>query len=269
MVYLIIFFALPFFFVGLFSVGAMGLGGQYTGEYTLRYYERIVNPEDFLFLRIIGDSLQIGLYSTLLCFLIGYPLAYFIAKGAGTWKDTALILVIVPFWTSFLIRTYSLMAILHDNGPLNAVLVSAGLQQTRLLYTAPAAILGIVYNYLFYMVLPLYANIEKFDERLVEAAYTLGAKPWTAFFRVILPQTKTGIAAGSILVFILTSGEFVIPALMGGVEVFMISQAIFNQFLKARNWWMGSALSIVLIAIVLLLIIIYMRYIAKEEGIAL
>lgn len=269
LVYLIIFFALPFAIVGMYSTGTLDRTGDFTGVVTAEYYARIFNIADPLHLRVLGDSLRIGLETTLLCFAIGFPLAYFIAKGAGKWKNTALLLVLIPFWTSFLIRTYALMAILHDSGPLNTALGLLGIGPQRFLFREETVILGLVYNYMFYMVLPLYASIEKFDEGLIEAAYTLGAKPWTAFFRVVLPQTKAGIAAGSILTFILASGEFVIPALLGGVEVFMISQSIFNWFLRARNWNMGSAISMVVMGIVAVLIVLYMRRVSKEGGIAI
>lgn len=264
--YLLVWFALPFVIVVLYSTGAYDSLGRFTGGFTLDFYQTVLSP-DRPTMRIMGESLLVGLYTTLLSLLVGYPLAFFIAKAAGRWKETVLILVLIPFWTSFLIRTYALMALLHSGGPVNLGLMAVGMEPQRFLFTLHAVVLGLVYNYLFFMVLPLYAAIEKFDDRQVEAAYSLGAAPWMAFLRVVLPQTRTGIVAGSILVFILASGDFIIPALMGGAQVYLIAQRIFDAFLTGvRRWNLGSAISIVFIGIVLALVAVYMKRVAREGG---
>jgi spermidine/putrescine transport system permease protein len=266
--YLVVFFAVPFLITVLFGLGYYNNVGRPTGELSLDHFSRALDPGRPS-LGIIGRSLLIGAVSTALCFVIGYPVAYFIARGSDEWKHTLLLLVLIPFWTSFLIRTYALMALMHTQGPLTTTLAAIGLEpEEPLLFTLQATLLGLVYNFLFFMILPLYAAIERFDERHVEAAYSLGARPVSVLIRIILPETRSGIAAGSILVFILTSGEYIVPALMGGTEVYMIAQDLFDFFLGARNWNLGSALSVVLMFIVLGLIVVYMKTVGKEEGLA-
>ena len=171
---------------------------------------------------------------------------------------------IIPFWVSFLLRTYALMTILDVNGIINVALLSLGLisQPLNLMYNIQAVLLGMIYNYLPFMILPLYASMEKLDQSLLEAAGSLGAGP-------ALPLTMSGIGAGSILVFVPSVGEFIIPQLLGGTESFMIGNLVWTLFLKARNLWFGSAVSIVLIALVVLMVGLYMKYITKGEEMAI
>jgi len=194
-------------------------------------------------------------------------MAYFIAVKSGRRKETLLLLVIIPFWVSFLLRTYALMTILDINGILNVALLSLGLisQPLYLMYNTQAVLLGMIYNFLPFMILPLYASMEKLDKSLLEAAGSLGAGPTRTFLHVTLPLTRSGIGAGSILVFVPAVGEFIIPQLLGGTESFMIGNLIWTLFLKARNLWFGSAVSIILIALVVVMVAAYMKYITKGE----
>ncbi|MEG0831451.1 MAG: ABC transporter permease [Acidaminococcaceae bacterium] len=212
-----------------------------------------------LYVRIFLDTLVTALVTTALTFALGYPLAYTIAQLPKKWQQPGLILVMIPFWINFLIRSYAWVIILRSQGVLNTLLISSGLidKPLALLYNDTAVMLGMVYALLPFMVLPIYVSIEQLDHRLLEAASDLGAKPWTAFRKITLPLTMPGIAAGSILVFISSLGMFVVPDVMGGAKSALIGNLIQNQFLSARDWPFGSALSIVLAILSLVLIILY------------
>ncbi|MGB9022466.1 MAG: ABC transporter permease [Candidatus Bathyarchaeia archaeon] len=268
MVYLAIFFFAPFAIVVLYSFGMIDILRQFRFEATLRYYVDFftsVAPQVF------GRSLLTAFATTVACLLLGYPMSYYIAVKSGRRKETLMLLVIIPFWVSFLLRTYALMTILDVNGIINVTLLSLGLisQPLNLMYNMQAVLLGMIYNYLPFMILPLYASMEKLDQSLLEAAGSLGAGPTRAFLHVTLPLTMSGIGAGSILVFVPAVGEFIIPQLLGGTESFMIGNLVWTLFLKARNLWFGSAVSIVLIALVILIIGLYMKYITKGEEMAI
>jgi putrescine transport system permease protein len=224
---------------------------------------------DAHYLQAYASSLKIAAISTLLCLLIGYPMAYVIARLPGTTRNVALMLVVLPSWISFLIRIYAWMGILQTNGLLNRFLQWVGLidEPLRLMNTPIAAYIGIVYAYLPFMILPLYANLVKLDLRLLEAAYDLGARPWKAFVRITLPMSRSGIVAGCMLVMIPAVGEFVIPELLGGPDTLMIGRLLWSQFFNAGNWPMASAVAIVMLLLLMAPILIFHRFQQRElEG---
>jgi spermidine/putrescine transport system permease protein len=200
--------------------------------------------------------------------LLGYPLAYFIAQLPKKWQQPGLILVMIPFWINFLIRSYAWVIILRTQGVLNTFLLKFGFidQPLQMLYNEVAVMLGMVYALLPFMVLPIYVSIEQLDHRLLEAASDLGASPFTAFRKVTLPLTMPGIAAGTILVFISSLGMFVVPDVMGGAKSALIGNLIQNQFLSARDWPFGGALSIVLALLSLVLIVLYYKALSAQQG---
>jgi len=212
--------------------------------FTLRNYERVFDP---VYLRIFGRSVGYAAATTAICVVVGYPVAYYIARVGENLRNKLLLLVMVPFWTSFLIRTYAWITILKQEGLLNGFVQAMGLSlgPFNLLYTPTAVIIGLVYAYLPFMILPIYGSAEKLDNSLIEAAYDLGAGPIRAFSSVIVPLTLPGIAAGTLLVFVPAIGMFAITDLMGGARVPMIGNVIQNQFLQARDWPFGAALGVI------------------------
>jgi putrescine transport system permease protein len=232
-----------------------------------------INPKNYLYL--IKDSLYVNAYlssikiaviSTFLCLLIGYPMAYAIARMEPSTRNIALMMVILPSWTSFLIRIYAWIGILKNNGLLNNFLLWTGLidQPLAIMHTPYAVYIGIVYAYLPFMILPLYANLVKLDLRLLEAASDLGAKPWKAFLKITLPLSKAGIIAGSMLVMIPVVGEFVIPEMLGGPDTLMIGRILWQEFFNNRDWPVASAVSIVMLVILIIPIMIFHRAQARE-----
>lgn len=221
---------------------------------------------DSLYLKAYLSSLQIAVVSTLLCLLVGYPIAYGISRMDPAARNVALMLVILPSWTSFLIRIYAWVGILKNNGLLNNALMGLGLieQPLAILHTPLAVYIGIVYAYLPFMVLPLYANLVKHDHRLLEAASDLGARPWKAFLTVTLPLSKAGIIAGSMLVLIPVVGEFVIPEMLGGADTLMIGRVLWGEFFNNRDWPVASAVAIVMLLILIVPITIFHRYQSRE-----
>lgn len=229
--------------------------GAYFGlgpPWTLENYTRVFDP---LYGQVLLRSFLLAGVSTVLCLVLGLPLALFISRS-GARKNLYLNLVILPFWTSFLVRIYAWIFLLRDTGLVNGFLQSLGLIHAPLplLYNDSAVILGLVYGYLPFMVLPLYATLERLDPCLVEAAADLGARPLSAFWNVILPLCAPGIRAGAVLVFIPCLGAFLVPDLMGGGKSIMIGNVVQNQFTTARDWPFGSALSLVLMAVVMVLL---------------
>ena len=224
---------------------------------------------DAHYLQAYASSLKIAAISTFLCLLIGYPMAYAIARLPATSRNVALMLVILPSWISFLIRIYAWMGILQTTGLLNRAVLGMGIvdEPLRLLNTPLAAYIGIVYAYLPFMILPLYATLVKMDLRLLEAAYDLGARPWKAFLRITLPLSRSGIIAGCMLVMIPAVGEFVIPELLGGPDTLMIGRLLWSQFFNAGNWPMASAVAIVMLGLLLVPILVFHRFQQRElEG---
>lgn len=215
------------------------------------------------------SSVEIAAVSTALCLLIGYPMAYVIARMPPSARNIALMAVVLPSWTSFLIRVYAWIGILDGNGLLNRFLLWTGLVDAplRILYTPAAAYIGIVYCYLPFMILPLYASLVKLDTRLLEAAYDLGARPWKAFVRITLPLSRSGIVAGCMLVMIPAVGEFVIPEMLGGPDTLMIGRVLWGEFFNNRDWPAASAVAIVMLLLLLVPILAFNRHQQKQmEG---
>jgi len=214
--------------------------------FTLANYAAVFDPT---YLHIVIRSILFAGYTTILCLAMGYPVAYFIGRAPERWRNLLLMMVMIPFWTSFLIRTYAWVTILKSEGLLNSLLVQWGLivQPFEMLYTPGAVILGLVYTFLPFMILPIYTSVERLDNALIEAAFDLGAGPLRAFSKVIVPMTSPGITAGVLLVFIPALGLYAVNDILGGGKVDMIGNIIENQFKgNARNWPFGAALGITL-----------------------
>ncbi|ADP12095.1 putrescine transporter subunit: membrane component of ABC superfamily [Erwinia sp. Ejp617] len=224
--------------------------------------------DDPLYIDAYLHSLQVAAISTAICLLIGYPLAWAVAHAPASTRHILLLLVILPSWTSFLVRVYAWMGILNDNGVLNRFLLWSGITDHPLaiLYTNLAVYIGIVYCYLPFMVLPIYTALTRIDYSLVEAALDLGARPLKTFFSVIVPLTKGGIIAGSMLVFIPAVGEYVIPELLGGPDSIMIGRVLWQEFFNNRDWPVASALAVIILLILILPIIWFHKHQNKEIG---
>jgi putrescine transport system permease protein len=224
--------------------------------------------EDNLYWKAYLNSILVAGVSTLLCLLIGYPMAYAIARSQSSTRNVLLLLVILPFWTSFLLRVYAWIGILKNNGLINNTLMSLGVidQPIQMLQTDFAVYVGIVYSYLPFMILPLYANLEKMDLTLLEAAADLGCRPWKAFVRVTLPLSFPGIIAGCLLVFIPAVGEFVIPALLGDPGMLMIGKVLWTEFFNNRDWPVASAVAIALLLFLVIPIMYFQRAQDAEAG---
>ena len=259
------FFVVPLLIVVAVSFASRTPYGQVIFDWTLGNYARFTET---LYLSIFADTLIVAVITTFLTILLGYPLAYFIAQLPKKWQQPGLILVMIPFWINFLIRSYAWVIILRTQGVLNTILLKFGFidQPLQMLYKEVAVMLGMVYALLPFMVLPSYVSIEQLDHRLLEAASDLGASPFTAFRKVTLPLTMPGIAAGTILVFISSLGMFVVPDVMGGAKSALIGNLIQNQFLSARDWPFGGALSIVLALLSLVLIVLYYKALSAQQG---
>ncbi len=263
--WLSIFFVIPLLIVVAVSFASRTPYGQVIFNWTTANYTRFLEP---LYLSIFADTLIVAVVTTIITILMGYPLAYAIAQLPKKWQQPGLILVMIPFWINFLIRSYAWVIILRTQGVLNTLLIKFGFitQPIQLLYNDMAVLLGMVYGMLPFMVLPIYVSLEQLDTRLLEAASDLGASPMTAFRKITLPLTMPGIAAGTILVFISSLGMFVVPDVMGGAKAALVGNLIQNQFLSARDWPFGSALSIVLAVLSLVLIILYHKALSVQEG---
>ena len=218
--------------------------------------------EDDLYWVSYLKSVRIAAVATLLCLLIGYPMAYGIARARAVWRNVLLLLVILPFWTSFLLRVYAWMGMLSGQGVVNNTLLALGLvdQPVQILYTDLAVYLGIVYTYLPFMILPLYATLERLDGDLLDAAADLGGRPRQAFLDITLPLSVPGVVAGSMLVFIPALGEFVIPSLLGGLDTLMIGRTLYDEFFVNRDWPLASAVATVLVLILVLPIVVFQRF---------
>ena len=222
--------------------------------------------EDNLYWVSYLRSIKVALISTICCLLLGYPMAYYIAQSAPTKRNVLLMLIILPFWTSFLLRVYAWMGILSTNGIINSVFLWIGVidEPIQMLYTNFAVYLGIVYTYLPFMILPLYANLERLDLNLHDAAADLGGKPLQVFWDITLPVSLPGIIAGSLLVFIPAMGEFVIPALLGGLDSLMIGRTLYDEFFVNRDWPLASAVASILLLILVLPMVLFQRNQAKS-----
>jgi len=277
-IWLLIFFLAPFIVVAKISLAEVVIASPPftkmiewadSGIMTIRIvFENFVYIfEDSLYSRTYLNSLKVSSISTLVCLLIGYPMAYGIIRSGPLARKLLLFAVILPFWTSFLLRVYAWMGLLADQGTINNILIWLGIidDPIRMLYTEFAVFIGIIYTYLPFMILPLYANMEKLDGTLNEAAADLGSRPTNTFFKITLPLTVPGIIAGSLLVFIPATGEYVIPDLLGGGNVQMIGRLLYNEFSRNVDWPVASAVAIVLLFLLVLPMAIYQYYQGKAS----
>ena len=277
--WLLVFFAIPFLIVLKISFSKLAIAmPPYTPimEYVDNAVSLKLNLTNYIglftdsqYVQAYLSSIKIAAISTFLALLIGYPMAYFIARMKPSTRNIALMAVVLPSWISFLLRVYAWVGILDANGILNRALMGLGVIDAplRILYTPLAAYIGIVYCYLPFMVLPLYANLVKLDLRLLEAAYDLGARPWQAFLRITLPLSRPGIIAGCMLVMIPAVGEFVIPEMLGGPDTLMIGRVLWGEFFNNRDWPAASAVAIVMLLILLVPILVFNRFQQREmEG---
>ena len=260
--YLTLFFAIPLVIVLVYSFATRSSTGLTQLEgWNLDSYARLWDP-------LVGEialrSLVLAIATTVICLVVSYPFAYYIATRGPRARNIMLVLVMIPFWSNFLVRTYAWRVLLGTDGPLSQLTQSLGGEPIRLLFTNTAVLIGLVYGYLPFMVLPLYAALERMDWRLVEAARDLYADGWTAFRKVTWPLSRPGVIAGSILVFIPTLGAYVTPAILGGARTTLLGDYIVSQFLAARNQPFGSALSIAVMSVMLGATILYFRSGAKN-----
>jgi spermidine/putrescine transport system permease protein len=250
----VVLFLVPLTIIVAYSFLTRGVYGGVTGPWTFENYRRMFDP---LYGLILLRSLWMSTASTILCLLIAFPLALFIARSDPRRKSLFLYLVILPFWTSFLVRTYAWMFLLRDSGLINSLLLSLGLirEPLPLLYNESAVIVGLVYGYLPFAVLPLFSNLDRLDKNLLEAAADLGATPWQSFRHIILPLCAPGLRAAAVLVFIPCLGAYLTPDLLGGGKSIMIGNLIQNQFTTARDWPFGAAISLAMMALIMILLL--------------
>ncbi len=283
-VFLLVFFLLPFLIVGRISVAEMenvtfkDLLTYQDGvlALTIKLSNYIFITQDSLYFKTYLASLQYALATTVLCLFIGYPFAYFMARARATLQPALLMLVMLPFWTSFLLRVYAWRGLLTEGGWVADLIVSLGLDQAllamgaisapgKLMHTPFSLVLGMTYTYLPFMILPLFGNLAKMDLRLLEAAADLGATPWVAFWQITVPLSKAGIIAGSMLVFIPCVGEFVIPELLGGPETLMIGRVLWDEFFSNNDWPMASTVAVVMVLLILVPLAIFNKYQAEAQ----
>lgn len=270
MLAIVVFLVLPLGFIIVYSFLTKGTYGGVVWTFSSAAYEQFLFERDLFtdelvfhasYLQIYGRSVLQALIATVACLAIGFPTAYYIATRPPSQRNMWVFLITVPYWVNLLIRTVSMLFIIRDEGPLNSILLGLGLisEPIRLAYTDFAIGLGLVYSYLPFMVLPIYAAIERFDFRLVEAGHDLYADRWTILRQIIVPLTRPGIVAGSLLVFIPSLGSFIAPDLLGGGKNLMIGNTIALQFQSSRNWPFGSAAAVILLTIVLIVLVIFAR----------
>jgi spermidine/putrescine transport system permease protein len=268
----LVFFLVPMLFPLVFSFAESDpTGGVLLQNFSIDNYTRFwdCNPLAYgelgecIYVKVFVQTLTFAVLGTVGCLLIAYPLAYFLATRAGKWRTMLLVLIIIPFWTSFLIRTYAWQVLLADQGIINGFLLSLGLisddARIRMLDTPFAVYLGIIYNYLPLMVFPIYVSLERLDKSLLEASKDLGANRAATFRQVTLPLTAPGLFTGILLTFIPLTGEYIIPSLLGGSKTLLMGNLVANQFLQARDWSFGSASAIVLIATLVIFVLGWFR----------
>jgi putrescine transport system permease protein len=278
--WLLLFFLIPFIIVFKISLSDVRLGMppyepviQWVESQVIGIRVNLANYaflwEDPLYRNAYLNSIQVAATSTFLCLLLGYPIAYGIARTSPSWRNLLLLMVMLPFWTSFLLRVYAWIGLLGRNSPFNQLLMAMGVidEPISLLQTDAAVYIGIVYSYLPFMVLPLYANLEKMDVTLLEAAADLGCRPVKAFVTITLPLSLPGIVAGSLLVFIPAVGEFVIPALLGGPDSLMIGRVLWEEFFNNRDWPVASAVAIAMLLLLVVPIMILQYNQGRQAGV--
>ncbi len=256
-VYLGIFFLLPLALIGVYSFATRNRFGEAElRDWNLDGYRRLGND---VVIDIAVRSTGLALLTTVICLVLGYPFAYFIATRSRRWRNVVLVLVMIPFWSNFLVRNYAWRVILGRDGPMSNVTEFLGLGESRLLFTPTAVVLGLVYGFLPFMILPLYAAIERIDHRLIEAGRDLYAGGFATFRRVTLPLSMPGVLAGSILVFVPSLGAYVTPEILGGAKTTLLGSYVVTQFLTARNWPGGAAISVVITIVMLIATLLYFR----------
>ena len=255
-VWLLVFFVAPLAIIAAFSVMPRGPYGGVEPGLTFEAYRRFLVP---IYLSSLARSALLALLCTAICLVLGFPVAHAITRS-GRLKTPLLMLVVLPLWTSFLVRTFAMIFLLRDTGLVNQWLIGAGIirEPLTLLYTTGAVLAGLVYGFLPFMILPIYASLEKLDQALLEAAEALGARPAARLRRVVLPLAAPGIVAGCLLVFVAALGAFLTPDLLGGAKQLMIGNLVQNQFAAARNWPFGSAASLVMLVLVLAAVVAWL-----------
>jgi putrescine transport system permease protein len=235
---------------------------------TLKFGNYFSLTQDSLYINAYLSSIKIAAITTLVCLGIAYPFAYFMARSPADRRPALLMLVMLPFWTSFLLRVYAWKMLLADNGVFNNAALAMGLiaEPVKMMNTPFSLVLGMVYTYVPFMILPLYANLVKMDLRLLEAALDLGATPWQAFWRITVPLSKSGIIAGSMLVFIPCVGEFVIPELLGGPETLMIGHVLWDEFFSNNDWPMAASVAVVMVGLIIIPLAFFNKYQAESTG---
>jgi spermidine/putrescine transport system permease protein len=255
--YMVLFFAVPLVIVLVYSFATRTSSGSTAlSDWNLEAYRKLGEP---IVRNVVIRSVVLALITTVLCLVIAYPFAYFCATRSATVRNLLLVAVMIPFWTNFLVRNYAWRLLLSSGGPISSFTESIGLGPTEILFTKTAVVIGLVYAYLPFMILPLFASIDRLDWRLVEASRDLYASGPASFRKVVLPLTMPGVIAGSILVFVPSMGAYVTPELLGGGKETLLGSYIVTQFLTARNWPVGASLSFVLMAVMLVSTIIYFR----------
>ena len=277
MLFLLAVFALPFLVVFKISVsesdGVRFVDLLTWSEGVLQLKVRFSNYlyilfEDSLYIEAYLSSIKYAALTTAICLLIGYPFAYFLARSPAEVRPGLLMLVMLPFWTSFLLRVYAWKMLLADNGVFNNIALALGLIDApiKMMHTPFSLTLGMVYTYLPFMVLPLYANLVKMDLRLLEAARDLGATPWQAFWRITVPLSRAGIVAGTMLVFIPCVGEFVIPELLGGPQTLMIGRVLWDEFFANNDWPMAASVAVVMVLLIIVPLALFNKYQAEQSA---
>ncbi len=276
MVFLLAVFLLPFMVVFKISVSEME---TVTFSEVLTWAEGVILlkvnlgnyislTQDSLYIQTYLSSLQFAAITTAICLLIAYPFAYFMARSPADKRPALLMLVMLPFWTSFLLRVYAWKMLLADSGVFNNMAMALGLisEPIKMMNTPFSLVLGMVYTYVPFMILPLYANLVKMDLRLLEAALDLGATPWQAFWRITVPLSKNGIIAGSMLVFIPCVGEFVIPELLGGPQTLMIGRVLWDEFFSNNDWPMAATVAVVMVLLIIVPLALFNKHQAETAG---
>jgi len=276
MVFLLVVFLLPFLVVFKISLSEMDtvfFKDVFTLQddvvvMSLKFGNYFSLTQDSLYINAYLSSIKIAAITTLICLAIAYPFAYFMARSPADRRPALLMLVMLPFWTSFLLRVYAWKMLLADNGPFNNAAIALGLiaEPVKMMNTPFSLVLGMVYTYVPFMILPLYANLVKMDLRLLEAALDLGATPWQAFWRITVPLSMSGIIAGSMLVFIPCVGEFVIPELLGGPETLMIGHVLWDEFFSNNDWPMAASVAVVMVALIIIPLAFFNKHQAESTG---
>lgn len=264
-IWTVLFTVIPLFLIVLYSFSKGDAFGGIVYDFTGENYKNFLEP---IYLNVFWRSISLAFQSTLICFLIGYPMAYVISKSNIKRRNLMVVLFILPLWTNFLLRTYAWMVILREQGILNELLMSLGFIDTpiKFLYTNGAVLMGMVYNFLPFMVLPIYSVLSKIDNSLIEAAEDLGATTGSVFAKVIFPLSLPGVVSGVIMVFMPAVSTFVISDLLGGGQTILLGNLIQNQFMMARNWQFGSAISMIMMAVIVITMGILSKHRSKEGG---